>query len=55
MSPYGTIRKPGRVRRVAGRRVRVVAEADTIVVVRPWKLPSITTIEACASATPLTW
>jgi hypothetical protein len=26
----------------------------TIVVVRPWKLPSITTIEACASATPLT-
>ena len=44
----------GRVRRVAA----VASESLlklTIVVVRPWKLPSITMIEACASGTPLTW
>jgi hypothetical protein len=29
-------------------------ENDTIVVVRPWKLPSIATMVACSSGTPLT-
>ena len=44
-SPYGTIRKPG----VKGPKRLVESgsvEKPTIVVVRPWKFPSATTISA---------
>jgi hypothetical protein len=52
-SPYGTIRKPG-VYGPKSSRASGSVEKLTIVVVRPWKLPSITTIVACSAGTPLT-
>ena len=52
-SPYGTTRKPG-VNGPKNRRAVSSVEKLTIVVVRPWKLPSITTMVAWSSGTPLT-
>jgi hypothetical protein len=52
-SPYGTIRKPG-VYGPNPSRASGSVEKLTIVVVRPWKLPSNTTMTASPSGTPLT-
>ena len=53
-SPYGTVTNPGvygpKPARAAGS-----SEKLMIVVVRPWKLPPMTTIVARPSGTPLTW
>jgi hypothetical protein len=52
-SPNGTTSNPG----VCGPKFRFDAssvENEMIVIVRPWKLPSATTIFARPSATPLT-
>jgi hypothetical protein len=52
-SPYGTIRNPG-VNGPKPPRVSGSLEKLTIVVVRPWKLSSATTMVARPSGTPLT-
>ena len=52
-SPYGTTRNPG-VYGPKPRRASGSVENDTIVVVRPWKLPSATMIVARSAGTPLT-
>jgi hypothetical protein len=51
-SPYGTTRKPWRERPEVGA-VAGLAEKPTMVVVRPWKLFSNTTISACPAGIPL--
>jgi hypothetical protein len=53
-SPYGTILKPG-VYGPKSSRASGSVEKLTMVVVRPWKLFSATTIVAWPSGTPLTW
>jgi hypothetical protein len=51
-SPYGSDRKPG-ANGPKPSRVPASVENPTIVVVRPWKLPSNTRISALPSSTPL--
>ena len=53
-SPYGTIAEARACTGRSPRRASGSVEKDTIVVVRPWKLPSATMIVARPSGTPLT-
>ena len=52
-SPKGTLRKPG-VKGPNPLRADGSSEKETIVTVRPWKLPPATTMFARSGATPFT-